>query len=122
MNTFEKDIVQQEKHLKEILQAIDDIRCQDSKIGSIILYELFLADVSKKFSVEDKVWLDVNKAREVEQCVLETKFIWNFYFSVNPTTKEYIKKIHKNNYLTSWDKNFKIVRNCFEAQAGDLEL
>ena len=118
VKTFENEIAEQEEHLKEILQAIDDIRFGDSKIGSGILYELFLADVSKKFSVKDKVWLDVSKAREVEQCVLETNFIWNFYFSINPTAKEYIKKIHKNNNLASWEKNLKTVRNHFKAQSG----
>ena len=118
VKTFEKDIAKQEKHLNKIVQAIDDIRFGDSKIGSSMLYKLFLADVSKKFSVKDKVWLDVNKAREVEQFVVETSFIWNFYFSINPSAKEFVKKIHKNNNLTSWEKNLKSVRNCFEAQSG----
>ena len=105
--TFKKDIAEQEKHLKDILQALDDVHIGDRAIGSTFLYEL-LADASKKFSVDDKVWLDVNKARKVEQYVMQTNFIWNFYFSINPTAKEYVKKFYmKDNYLSTWKKHLK---------------
>ena len=107
MITFEKDIAKQEKHLKDILQAIDDVHIGERAIGSTFLYEL-LADASKKFSVDDKVWMDVNQARKVEQYVMQTNFIWNFYFSVNPTAKEYVKTFYKkDNYLSFWQRNLK---------------
>ena len=107
VDDFEKDIAEQEKHLKDILQAIDDVHIGLRAIGTTYLHEL-LADASKKFSLDDKVWLDVSKARKVEQYVLHSNFIWNYYFSVNSIAKEYVKAfMNIDNRLSYFKKQLK---------------
>ena len=94
VNAFEKDITEQEKHLYDIFQALDNVKAGDRAIGSTYLHDL-LADSTKKFSADDKVWSEVKKARKVGKYVLQTNFIWNFYFSVNSIAKKYVKAFYE---------------------------
>ena len=99
VHAFEKDIVEQEKHLTDIFQVLDNIYIGNRAVGSLQIFEL-LNDSSKRLSLKDKVWWNDKKASKVTQYVVDTNFIWNYYFSINSAAKEYVIK-----YLGPVNKN-----------------
>ena len=94
VNAFEKDILEQEKHLNDIFQVLNNIYIGHRAVGSLQLLEVF-SDDTKCLSLEDKVWANEKKACNVEQYVTDSNFIWNYYFSINPAAVEYVKKFLK---------------------------
>ena len=94
VNAFEKDIIEQEKHLNDILQVLDNIHIGNRAVGKFQLFEVF-GDTTTDLSLKDNVWSNEKKACKVVPYAMDSNFIWNYYFSINPTAKEYVTNFLK---------------------------
>ena len=52
-------------------------------------------DTTTDLSLKDNVWSNEKKACKVVPYAMDSNFIWNYYFSINPTAKEYVTNFLK---------------------------
>ena len=109
VKSFEIDLEEQETHLENIFQTMNDVFWDGQPLGLHSFLEL-IDDVKHNFSLKDKVWLDPRKPCKVLPFVLDSIFNWKFFFSMNTVVKEYIMDFMKKNkkFPKTFEKHFKM--------------